>query len=130
MAGLILECWCKDIKKGIWLSVSSDLKQDAKRDLLDIGADNIPLHLLTKLPYGSIKTGKSIINNGIIFATYSSLISETKSSGRSSVKNSRLEQLLDWCGSDYDGLIILGIYIYIYLYVVDVYLLIYACMYI
>jgi hypothetical protein len=111
LAGLIFECWRKNLKKAIWLSVSSDLKQDAARDLADIGCQTIPLHLLGKLPYGHLNGEKcGYVNQGVIFSTYSSLISGTnrgKAGGKQNVNNSRIEQLIDWCGADYDGLILL-----------------------
>lgn len=40
----------------------------------------------------------------MIFSTYSSLIGETSGPARF---KSRLEQLVHWCGSDFDGVIIL-----------------------
>jgi hypothetical protein len=33
LAGFIYECWQRGIKKAIWLSNSSDLIEDAQRDL-------------------------------------------------------------------------------------------------
>ena len=115
VAGLILECWLTNRnKKALWFSVSSDLKVDAARDLIDIGAEDIPLYLLGKLPYVYIGThGKQgqNIDSGVIFSTYSSLISGTSTGRNNSRKatpnNNRLEQLIQWCGKDYDGLIIL-----------------------
>lgn len=48
------------------------------------------------MPYGKIEQ-----QTGIIFSTYSSLISETgKKRGKVS---SRLDQLISWCGPDFDG---------------------------
>eukprot|EP00980_Cylindrotheca_fusiformis_P014949 scaffold4095_cov117-Cylindrotheca_fusiformis.AAC.6 len=84
--------------KHIWVSVSSDLYQDAKRDLKDLGlADyaNKHCHLLGKMPYSKIKQ-----KEGLIFTTYKTLIG-------SSNQRTRLDQLLDWCGEDFDGLILL-----------------------
>ena len=42
------------------------------------------------------------VKKGVIFATYSSLIGESQSSGK---YNTRLGQLLRWCGSDFDGVV-------------------------
>ena len=38
IAGIMYENWLKGRHKHIWVSVSSDLKYDAQRDLKDIGA--------------------------------------------------------------------------------------------
>lgn len=44
------------------------------------------------------------VKKGVLFSTYSALISE--SSGNTSKYKSRLKQLLQWCGADFDGCII------------------------
>lgn len=41
VAAIIFENYLLGRKRSIWLSVSSDLKYDAERDLRDIGAGNI-----------------------------------------------------------------------------------------
>lgn len=50
IAGLVLENWKAGRRKHLWLSVGSDLKFDARRDLDDVGgacggAGNIHLHV-------------------------------------------------------------------------------------
>lgn len=116
-------------------SVSNDLKYDAERDLRDIGAKNIQVHSLNKVRYfydtyirqldvftGFIKSkcdsitllsfqfkyGKisskhnGSVKKGVIFATYSSLIGESQSGGK---YKTRFQQLLHWCGEDFDGVV-------------------------
>ena len=116
-------------------SVSNDLKYDAERDLRDIGAKNIQVHSLNKVRYvhdtrmqtvrrvywlhyvrvwlNSIlffqfKYGKisskhnGSVKKGVIFATYSSLIGESQSGGK---YKTRFQQLLHWCGEDFDGVV-------------------------
>ena len=73
LAGIILENWLKGHRKMLWLSVSSDLKMDAHRDLVDVGADDIPLHMLSKLQYGDL-TAVAGVKDGVLFTTYASLI--------------------------------------------------------
>jgi hypothetical protein len=83
--------------KHLWISVSGDLYQDAKRDLKDLGLDdyaNKHCHLLGKMPYSKIKE-----QEGLIFSTYRTLIGVSN-------RGTRLGQLLDWCGEDFDGLIL------------------------
>eukprot|EP00887_Chlorella_sp_A99_P005244 scaffold1.g5244.t1 len=100
VAGLILENWRHGRRRHLWLSVGSDLKFDARRDLDDAGASFIELHALNKQPYAKLAGPKVNIKEGVIFLTYSSLIASSDG-GRS-----RLKQLLEWCGSGFDGLII------------------------
>ncbi|EFX71824.1 hypothetical protein DAPPUDRAFT_326824 [Daphnia pulex] len=52
IAGLIAENRQKKRKKAIWISMSSELKNAAQQDLLDIGAGKIKVHSLTGMMYG------------------------------------------------------------------------------
>lgn len=99
IAGIILENFLKGRLRSIWISVSSDLKFDAERDLRDIHCTQIQVMGLNKLPYGKIA---NTFKTGVLFSTYSALV------GRSGVKGagSRLDQILEWCGPDFDGCII------------------------
>uniref|UniRef100_A0AAX7V8F5 Protein strawberry notch homolog 1 n=1 Tax=Astatotilapia calliptera TaxID=8154 RepID=A0AAX7V8F5_ASTCA len=99
IAGIIYENYLLGRKRSLWFSVSNDLKYDAERDLRDIGAKNIQVHSLNK-----VKHFYDVHNNkGVIFATYSSLIGESQSGGK---YKTRFEQLLHWCGEDFDGVIV------------------------
>lgn len=125
IAGIIYENYMKGRKKALWISVSNDLKYDAERDLSDIGATKIEVYALNKvfkLTYNAMiknntninlfqfkyaKINSEINNNvkkGVIFSTYSALIGE--SNNKTGKYKSRLKQLLQWCGEDFDGLII------------------------
>jgi hypothetical protein len=107
IAGIIYENYLLGRKKSLWLSVSNDLKYDAQRDLHDIGAHRIDVHALNKLKYCKINSKmNSKIKKGVIFATYSSLIGESQNSNTKKKYNTRLKQLLQWLGEDYDGLIV------------------------
>ncbi|XP_073258615.1 protein strawberry notch homolog 1-like isoform X3 [Porites lutea] len=106
VAGIIYENYLLGRKRAIWLSISNDLKYDAERDLRDIGCSNIHVSSLNKFKYDAKISSK--VNNkfkkGVVFATYSSLIGESQATGK---YNSRMSQLLHWCGRDFDGVIIL-----------------------
>ena len=91
-------------KRAIWVSISSDLKVDAERDLRDIGAGKIPVYPLNKMKYAEISGDvNGGVKKGVIFSTYSSLIGESQSGGE---YKTRLQQLLQWCGEDFDGVIV------------------------
>jgi hypothetical protein len=58
------------------------------------------VHPLNKLPYSKLDSKAIGIKNGVIFVTYSSLIASSER-GRS-----RLQQLVQWCGQGFDGLLV------------------------
>ncbi|CAB3402081.1 unnamed protein product [Caenorhabditis bovis] len=107
VACIIFENYLQGRKRAIWLSVSSDLKFDAERDLRDVGAPNIGVYALNKMKYAKI-SGKEngCIKKGVIFATYTSLIGECRGA-KSRKYRSRIKQLIQWFGVEYDGVIIL-----------------------
>ncbi|XP_055305028.1 protein strawberry notch-like [Sitodiplosis mosellana] len=103
VAGIIFESFQLGRKKAIWVSVSADLVEDSKRDLRDIGAGFIHVNNLSKLKYDNINSkANGYIKEGVIFSTYSSLIAVQ--SGKK--KKSRLDQLVQWFGDNFDGVII------------------------
>uniref|UniRef100_A0A182Q7B7 Strawberry notch n=1 Tax=Anopheles farauti TaxID=69004 RepID=A0A182Q7B7_9DIPT len=105
IAGIIYENYLKGRKKSIWISVSNDLRYDAERDLRDIGAGKIEVLALNKLKYAKINsTVNHNVKKGVIFGTYSALIGESQSTAGK--YKSRLKQLLQWCGPDFDGPIV------------------------
>ncbi|CAF0734648.1 unnamed protein product [Adineta steineri] len=108
IAGLIYENYLLGRRKSLWLSVSNDLKYDAQRDLCDIGAKFIDVHPLNKLKYAKISSPQNGgIKRGVIFATYSSLISESQNALTKAKYNSRMKQLVQWLGGDeFDGVIV------------------------
>jgi hypothetical protein len=58
IAGLVLENWRCGRRRHLWLTVGTDLKVDSRRDLDDVGAAEVPLHPLNKLPYGQLDSDK------------------------------------------------------------------------
>lgn len=58
----------------------------------------IKVHPLNKLKYGKITS----FDEGIIFCTYAALIGESSQTGKFST---RLKQLVQWCGKDFDGVV-------------------------
>lgn len=58
-----------------------------------------------QLKYAKINSSvNGNVKKGVIFSTYSALISE--STGNNNKYKSRLKQLLQWCGTDFDGCIV------------------------
>ena len=95
VAGIILNNWLKGHKRAIWVSKSSVLIEDAKRDWHDIGGASTDIYALSKWkPDDEIS-----LQNGIIFVTYATLRSVSKSG------KTRLEQLTNWLGHDFEGVV-------------------------
>ena len=108
ISGIIYDNYLKGRKRAIWVSVSNDLKYDAERDLKDIGADHVDVHFLSKMKYAKINSSiNGNIKKGVMYATYSALIGESQgAASKGSKYKTRLKQLLNWCGEDFDGPII------------------------
>lgn len=58
------------------------------------------VHALNKLPYAKLDSKAVGVKEGVLFLTYSSLIASSDK-GRS-----RLQQLVQWCGPGFDGLLV------------------------
>lgn len=95
-AGVILDNWLKGRRKAIWISKNDALLEDAQRDWTALGGRREQV-----VPLSKFKQGAAIgLNEGILFVTYGTL-----RSGPREDKVSRLQQILDWLGKDFDGVI-------------------------
>ena len=95
VAGLILTGWAAGRRKALWVSKSASLIHDAKRDWTDLGGAPTDIHALSKWTADeAIK-----ISEGILFVTYATLRAVSQKG------KTRLEQVLDWLGDDYEGVI-------------------------
>ena len=70
---MILEAWCCGRRRHVWVSVSSDLCADAKRDLRDVGAGFIPVHVLQSVPYAKTASIQQDYPEGVMFLSYTTL---------------------------------------------------------
>jgi len=96
ISGIILDNWNSGRKKAVWISQNSPLINDARRDAegVGLGEDKI-------FDFGKIKAGKSVAQKeGVAFLGYDTLRAKGKDG------SSRLQQLVDWFGKDYDGVIV------------------------
>ncbi|MEJ1934523.1 strawberry notch family protein, partial [Nostoc sp. NIES-2111] len=93
-AGIILDNWCQGRRKAIWVSKSSALIEDARRDWCALGGNKKDIINLS-----NIKLGDTIpFTEGILFCTYSTLRSQKNG-------KSRLKQIVEWAGKDFEGAI-------------------------
>jgi predicted RNA methylase len=96
VAGIILDRWMQGGRRAVWVSKSDKLLEDAVRDWTALGGDAADIR-----PLGRWKLGEDIaLNEGIVFATYATL-----RVGPRQGKTGRLEQLVDWLGRGFDGVI-------------------------
>ena len=96
-AGILLDNWCQGRRKALWISKSDKLLEDAQRDWSALGQERL---LVT--PLSRFAQGREIpLTEGILFTTYATLRSEERGA-----KKSRVDQIVDWLGADFDGVIL------------------------
>ncbi|WP_425988564.1 strawberry notch-like NTP hydrolase domain-containing protein [Afipia sp. DC4300-2b1] len=97
VAGILLDNWLKGRRRAIWISKSDKLIEDAQRDWSALRMERL---LVT--PLSRFRQGTPIrLAEGILFATYATL----RTDGRGE-KLSRVRQIVEWLGSDFDGVIV------------------------
>ncbi|HLI21136.1 MAG TPA: strawberry notch family protein, partial [Stellaceae bacterium] len=97
VAGILLDNWLKGRRRAVWISKSDKLIEDAQRDWSALGLERL---LVT--PLSRFRQGTSIrLCQGILFATYATLRTDERGE-----KLSRVRQIVEWLGSDFDGVII------------------------
>jgi hypothetical protein len=96
-AGILLDNWLKGRTKAVWISKSDKLIEDAQRDWSALGMERL---LIT--PLSRFRQGTPIcLEQGVLFTTYATLRSDARDE-----KVSRVRQIVEWLGADFDGVII------------------------
>ena len=96
-AGIILDNWLRGRRKAVWISKSDKLIEDAQRDWSALGQERLLVTPLSRFAQGKPIT----LSEGILFTTYATLRSDDRGE-----KVSRVRQIVDWLGHDFDGVII------------------------
>jgi hypothetical protein len=97
VAGILLDNWVKGRRRAVWVSKSDKLIEDAQRDWSALGQERL---LIT--PLARFRQGTAIrLDEGVLFATYATLRSDAREE-----KVSRVRQIVDWLGCDFDGVIV------------------------
>ncbi|MDU6750104.1 MAG: strawberry notch family protein, partial [Bradyrhizobium sp.] len=97
VAGILLDNWLKGRRRAVWISKSDKLIEDAQRDWSALGMERLLVTPLSRFRQGTpIRLGE-----GVLFTTYATL--RTDERGK---KLSRVAQIVEWLGSDFDGVII------------------------
>ncbi|MEW5704345.1 MAG: strawberry notch-like NTP hydrolase domain-containing protein [Pseudomonadota bacterium] len=97
VAGVLLDNWLQGRRRAVWVSKSDKLIEDAQRDWSALGQERL---LIT--PLARFRQGTPIrLEQGILFTTYATLRSDAREA-----KASRVQQIVDWLGRDFDGVIV------------------------
>ncbi|WP_438275870.1 strawberry notch-like NTP hydrolase domain-containing protein [Nitrobacter sp.] len=96
-AAIILDNWLQGRRKAVWISKSDKLIEDAQRDWSALGIERLLVTPLSRFPQGRPIT----LPEGVLFTTYATLRSDDRGE-----KLSRVKQIVEWLGSDFDGAII------------------------
>ena len=97
VAGILLDNWLKGRRRAVWISKSDKLIEDAQRDWSALGMERL---LVT--PLSRFRQGSAIrLAEGVLFTTYATLRSDERGE-----KLSRVRQIVEWLGSDFDGVIV------------------------
>jgi hypothetical protein len=97
VAGIILDNWLQGRRRAVWISKSDKLIEDARRDWSALGMERL---LVT--PLARFRQGTPIrLEQGILFATYATLRTDAREE-----RVSRVRQIVDWLGADFDGVIV------------------------
>ncbi|TWB89288.1 strawberry notch-like protein [Bradyrhizobium macuxiense] len=97
VAGILLDNWLKGRRRAVWISKSDKLIEDAQRDWSALGVERL---LVT--PLSRFRQGTPIrLSEGVLFTTYATLRIDERGE-----KLSRVRQIVEWLGSDFDGVIV------------------------
>ena len=97
VAGIVLDNWFKGRRRAVWISKSDKLIEDARRDWSALGMERL---LVT--PLSRYRQGTPIgLAQGVLFTTYATLRTDERRE-----KLSRVRQIVEWLGSDFDGVIV------------------------
>jgi predicted RNA methylase len=94
IALLMLTNWCEGRKKAVWVSKNNELFEDAQAEWMAVGGKKSQLTSLSKIAQDK----PILMTEGILFVTYGTLRSSA-----TGTKQSRVDQIINWLGDDWDG---------------------------
>ena len=97
VAGILLDNWLKGRRRAVSISKSDKLIEDAQRDWSALGMERLLVTPLSRFRQGTpIRLGEAVL-----FTTYATLRTDERGE-----KLSRVRQIVEWLGSDLDGVIV------------------------
>jgi hypothetical protein len=97
VAGILLDNWLKGRRRAVWISKSDKLIEDAQRDWSALGMERLLVTPLSRFRQGT----RIPLAEGVLFTTYATLRTDERGE-----KLSRVRQIVEWLGSDFDGVIV------------------------
>ena len=97
VAAILLDNWLRDRRRAVWFSLSDKLIEDARRDWTALGGLDADIAPLSRWSQDT----PIALSCGILFVTYATL-----RTGERNGKPSRLQQILDWLGTGFDGVVV------------------------
>lgn len=97
VACIILDNWLQGRRRAIWISKSDKLLEDAQRDWAALGQEKLLVQPLSRFRQGT----PIRLAEGILFTTYATLRSQEREG-----RKSRIAQIIEWVGKDFDGVIV------------------------
>src|SRR5690606_23728034 len=96
-AGILLDNCLKGRRRALCISKSDKLIEDAQRDWSALGQEKLLITPLSRFRQGTPIT----LDEGILFTTYATIRTQEREG-----KASRVQQIVDWLGRDFDGVIV------------------------
>lgn len=100
IAGIIFDNWNQGRKRAVWVS-EPNLLPDARRDLNDVADLGDKLFAINDTKAGE----KLARSQGVGFISYSTLRSREQKPAPGKLPKSRVDQIVEWLGADFDGVI-------------------------
>ena len=97
VAGVLLDNWMRGRRRAVWVSKSDKLLEDAQRDWSALGQERLLVTPLLRFRQGAAVR----LDEGVLFTTYATIRSQEREG-----KVSRVQQIVDWLGKDFDGVIV------------------------
>jgi predicted RNA methylase len=104
VAAIILDNWLRPApakaggrRRALWISKSDKLIEDAERDWTAVGGNRSDIVPLSRFHQGAAIA----LEDGIVFTTYATLRTQAKGD-----KKSRVQQIIDWLGRSFDGVVV------------------------
>ena len=105
IAGIILDNMRQGRNKALWVSFNEGLINDARRDFSGVGGNDGAISWQGKTK----PADKIVAKDGVLFTSYTTLKSAERRQAGDTDKTpprSRLDQIVEWLGADFDGVIV------------------------
>ncbi|WP_371932973.1 strawberry notch-like NTP hydrolase domain-containing protein [Bradyrhizobium sp. CCGUVB23] len=97
VAGILLDNWLKGRRRAVWISKSDELIEDAQRDWSAPGMARLLVRPLSRFRQDT----PIRLSEGVRFTTHATLPTDERGE-----KLSRVTQIVEWLGSDFDRMIV------------------------